>query len=170
MLTLSKRFRRRAQQRMSLVRMRSRPVTGPRARLRPPSHRSDSNLPPTPTDFDHPSRKVVDMSSRTLTLAAAALLALMAGSANAQNAKLTWGPAPPFLPAGAQFALVSGDPAKAGHYEIELSLPSGYTIPPHWHPTDETVSVKSGHFHYGMGDNIDPKSMKTLNPGQSGTM
>ena len=110
------------------------------------------------------------MSSRTLTLAAAALLGVIAGNANAQNAKLTWGPAPPFLPAGAQFALVSGDPGKAGHFEIQLSMPSGYTIPPHWHPTDETVSVKSGHFHYGMGDKIDTKSMKTMNPGQSGTM
>jgi mannose-6-phosphate isomerase-like protein (cupin superfamily) len=110
------------------------------------------------------------MSSRTLTLAVAALLGVVAGTTQAQNAKLTWGPAPPFLPAGAQFALVSGDPGKAGHFEIQLSMPSGYTIPPHWHPTDETVSVKSGHFHYGMGDKIDSKSMKVMNAGQSGTM
>jgi quercetin dioxygenase-like cupin family protein len=142
----------------------------PWARLRPLRRESDSTRPPTPTDFDHPSQKVVDMSSRILTLAAAALLGVTASSATAQNAKLTWGPAPPFLPAGAQFALVSGDPGKAGHYEIQLSLPSGYIIPPHSHPTDETVTVKSGHFRYGMGDKIDAKSMKTMNPGQSGTM
>ena len=49
-------------------------------------------------------------------------------------------------------------------------MPDGYTIPPHWHPTDETVAVKSGHFRYGMGDKIDSKSMKVMNPGQSGTL
>ena len=106
------------------------------------------------------------MSSRSLTLAVA-LLGVMAGTAQAQKAKLTWGPAPPFLPYGAQFALVSGDPGKAGPFEIQLSMPNGYTIPPHWHPTDEHVTVVSGHFHYGMGDVIDGKSMKNLNKGQS---
>ena len=107
------------------------------------------------------------MSSRTITLAVAALLGVMAGSSQAQKAKLTWGPAPPFLPAGAQFALVSGDPGKAGPYELQLSMPNGYTIPPHWHPTDEHVTVVSGHFHYGMGDRIDSKTMKSLDKGQS---
>jgi quercetin dioxygenase-like cupin family protein len=116
------------------------------------------------------------MSSRILPLVVVAL-ALTAAPSHAQKtekaekaAKLNWGPAPPFLPAGAQFALVSGDPAKPGPYEIELSMPRGYTIPPHFHPTDEHVAVKSGHFHYGMGDKIDPKSMKVLNKGQSETM
>lgn len=107
------------------------------------------------------------MSSRSFTLTVAALLGVMAGTAQAQNAKLTWGPAPPFLPSGAQFALVSGDPGKAGPFEIQLSMPNGYTIPPHWHPTDEHVTVVSGHFHYGMGDRIDGKTMKSLEKGQS---
>ena len=111
------------------------------------------------------------MSSRTLSLALATLLVASAATAHAQKtAKLKWGPAPPFLPAGAQFALVSGDPGKAGPFEIELSLPNGYVIPPHSHPTDETVAVKSGHFRFGMGDKIDKKAEKTLNPGQSGTL
>jgi hypothetical protein len=137
--------------------------------LRPPPDRTDSILPPTPTVIDHHSLKG-HMSSRTLTLAVAALLGVMAGTAQAQKAKLTWGPAPPFFPTGAQFALVSGDPGKSGPYEVQLSMPNGYTIPPHWHPTDETVTVKSGHFRYGMGDKIDSKSMKVMNPGQSGTL
>ncbi|PYP80413.1 MAG: hypothetical protein DMD35_04715 [Gemmatimonadetes bacterium] len=110
------------------------------------------------------------MSSRTLTLAVAALLGVMAGTSQAQKAKLTWGPAPPFLPSGAKFALVSGDPGKTGPFEIELSMPNGYTIPPHWHPTDENVAVKSGEFRFGMGDKIDTKSMKALKPGQSGSL
>src|SRR3954464_865632 len=115
-------------------------------------------------------REVV-MSSRILPLLAVVALALTATPSNAQKAaKLSWGPAPPFLPAGARFALVSGDPSKSGPYEIRLDLPSGYMIAPHTHPTAETVTVKSGHFMYGMGDKADKKVEKTLTVGQSNTM
>ena len=111
------------------------------------------------------------MSSRFLTLVAAVALALTATPSHAQKAaKLSWGPAPPFLPAGVKFAVVSGDPAKAGPFEIELSMPSGYAIPPHSHPTAEAVAVKSGHFVYGMGDKVNPKAEKTMTAGQSGTL
>lgn len=113
------------------------------------------------------------MSSRRFTtLALAALLAASTASAQAaqKSAKLQWGPAPPFLPAGAKFALVSGDPGKAGPFEVQLDMPNGYVVPPHWHPTDETVAVKSGHFRFGMGEKIDAKAEKTLRPGQSGTL
>ena len=117
------------------------------------------------------------MSSRILSLVVVAL-ALTATPSLAQQhaqhaapaAKLNWGPAPPFLPAGARFALVSGDPSKSGPYEIRLDLPSGYKIAPHMHPTAETVTVKSGHFMYGMGDKADRKAEKTLTAGQSNTM
>ncbi|HEX7978152.1 MAG TPA: cupin domain-containing protein [Gemmatimonadaceae bacterium] len=118
------------------------------------------------------------MSSRILPLVAVVALALTATPSRAQQhaqhaekaAKLSWGPAPPFLPAGAKFAIVSGDPSKSGPYEVELSLPNGYLIPPHTHPTPETVTVKSGHFVYGMGDKVNAKTEKTMNPGQSGTL
>lgn len=108
------------------------------------------------------------MSSRILPLVAAVALALTATPSQAQKAaKLSWGPAPPFLPAGAKFAVVSGDPGKAGPFEIQLSMPNAYSIPPHSHPTAEIVTVKSGHFHYGMGDKVDHKTMKNINTGQT---
>lgn len=109
------------------------------------------------------------MSLRTATLAAAALLAaLYSAPAHAQKAaKLTWGPAPPVLPAGAKMAVVSGDPGKPAPFVVQLDMPNGYVVPPHFHPTDEHVSVKTGHFRYGMADKIDEKAMKSLRPGQS---
>ena len=112
------------------------------------------------------------MSSRILPLVVAVALALTATPSHAQTGRRSsrWGPAPPFLPAGAKFALVSGDPGKAGPFEIELDMPSGYMIPPHTHPTAETVAVKSGHFVYGMGDKVDEKAEKTMTKGQSATM
>src|SRR5262245_7386243 len=51
-----------------------------------------------------------------------------------------WGPAPPALPAGAQIAVLSGDPSKAEPFTIRLKAPDGYKIMPHWHPTDENVT------------------------------
>jgi hypothetical protein len=55
-----------------------------------------------------------------------------------------WGPAPPKLPAGAQIAVLAGDPTKPVPYTIRLNFPANYAIPAHWHPTDENVVVVSG--------------------------
>src|SRR5689334_25428401 len=43
---------------------------------------------------------------------------------------LQWGPAPAVFPAGAQLAVVSGDPSKAGKFVIQLKMPDGYKIAP----------------------------------------
>ncbi len=86
------------------------------------------------------------------------LVALVAGSAaQAQmNPKdLKWGAAPPGLPAGAQLAVLSGDPGKEGMFTIRLKLPANYTVAPHQHPTDELVTVVDGQMSVGMGDTLD---------------
>ena len=85
--------------------------------------------------------------------------------ANVQEAQ--WGPAPPFLPPGAQIAVLSGDPTKATAYAVRLKFPANYAIPAHSHPTDENVIVVSGAFTLGMGDKLmkDSAGNKTLQPG-----
>jgi ChrR Cupin-like domain len=65
-----------------------------------------------------------------------------------------WGPAPPMLPAGAQIAVLAGDPTKPVPYTLRLKFPANYTIPPHSHPTDEHVVVISGALTFGMGDTL----------------
>ena len=65
-----------------------------------------------------------------------------------------WGPAPPMLPAGAQIAVLAGDPTKAVAYTIRLKFPANYAIPAHSHPTDENVAVVSGAVTFGMGDKL----------------
>jgi len=84
--------------------------------------------------------------------------------------KIQWGPAPPMLQPGAQFAVLSGDPGKAGPFIIRLKLPDGYKIMPHWHPTTENVTVISGEFHAAMGDKFDENSMTTLPAGSVAVM
>jgi quercetin dioxygenase-like cupin family protein len=78
-----------------------------------------------------------------------------------------WGPAPPMLPAGAEIAIVSGDPGKSAPYTVRLKFPAHYNIPAHSHPTDENVAVVSGALTLGMGDKLDKqaKGNATLAPG-----
>jgi quercetin dioxygenase-like cupin family protein len=73
-----------------------------------------------------------------------------------------WGPAPPFIPAGAQIAVLAGDPTKPAPYAVRLKFPANYTIAPHSHPTDENVVVTSGSFTIGMGDTLSKTSGKTM--------
>jgi hypothetical protein len=77
-----------------------------------------------------------------------------------------WGPAPPVVAKGAQAAVLDGDPFKDGSsYTLRLKMPDGYRIAPHWHPTDENVTVISGTLGAGMGDKFDPAAGKFLKPG-----
>jgi quercetin dioxygenase-like cupin family protein len=82
-----------------------------------------------------------------------------------EGAQVKWGAPPPVLNKGAQFAVLSGDPGKEGPFVIRLRMPAGYKIAPHWHPTDEHVTVLSGTFSLGMGDTLDAKAAKPLAPG-----
>ena len=80
-------------------------------------------------------------------------------------ADIKWGPAPPFLPAGARFTVLQGDPSKEGVYTVRIEMPVGYYIPPHSHPTDEDVTVISGSLELGMGDAPNPATSMTLPAG-----
>jgi hypothetical protein len=64
---------------------------------------------------------------------------------------LKWGEAPSVLPKGAQLAVITGDPGKAGPYVIRVKIPAGYQIPAHWHSTAENLTVLSGTVNVGMG-------------------
>jgi hypothetical protein len=79
--------------------------------------------------------------------------------------EVKWGPAPPVLQKGAMLAVVSGNPTTAGPFVIRLKVPAGYKIAPHWHPTDENVTVISGTFALGMGEKFDETKMKDLPAG-----
>ena len=98
--------------------------------------------------------------------AATAAKPAMAKAVALAPSDITWGPGPASLPAGAQMAVLDGDPSKAGMpFVIRAKFPDGYRIAPHWHPTDENVSVLSGTFLVGMGDTFNDKSMTTLAAG-----
>jgi len=79
---------------------------------------------------------------------------------------IPWGPPPPFVDAGAQLAVIEGNPAaSSGDYTVRLKMPDGYRIAPHWHPQRENVTVISGTFKVGMGDVFDKEKMGTFPAG-----
>jgi quercetin dioxygenase-like cupin family protein len=79
---------------------------------------------------------------------------------------IKWGPAPPGLPPGAQMAVLVGDPTKAGApYVTRAKLPDGYKVPPHWHPSDENVTVLQGTLLMGQGEKFDPSKAEELPAG-----
>ena len=108
-------------------------------------------------------------------LSFAASLVLLCGIAGAQEAKpmhvlmapadVKWGDPPPVFEKGMSFAVVSGDPGKPGVFVVMAKVPAGYKIAPHWHPTDENVTVLSGTFAFGMGEKMDAASMKEIPAG-----
>jgi quercetin dioxygenase-like cupin family protein len=72
---------------------------------------------------------------------------------------------PPSLPKGAKFAVLSGDPTKAGLFVMRLKFPADYKIMPHLHPADEHVTVLSGALFVSRGDAFDPQKAKELPEG-----
>jgi quercetin dioxygenase-like cupin family protein len=93
-----------------------------------------------------------------LALASIPIAAIAADDhhATVQSDGLKWS-APAAYGAGAQIAVVKGDPTKEGMYVVRLKVPAGFKIPAHTHPNDENVTVLSGSFNIGTGEKLDEK-------------
>ena len=83
---------------------------------------------------------------------------------------IKWGAAPSSLPAGAEAAVLYGDPAKEGMFALRIKAPKGFRIPPHTHPKPEVITVISGKFSLGMGAKADRASVETLPAGSFSSM
>lgn len=79
--------------------------------------------------------------------------------------QVTWAAGPPSLAAGAQAAMLHGDPTQEGVFVMRLKLPAGFRIAPHTHPKPEIVTVISGAFNVGMGDVADKARAQQLPAG-----
>ncbi|HTI06692.1 MAG TPA: cupin domain-containing protein [Gemmatimonadales bacterium] len=105
---------------------------------------------------------------RRLSIAVVALAipcVLHAQGPVASAAAVKWGPAPDFVPKTARFAVIQGDPSKSSVYTIRLRFPDKFRFPPHFHPTDEHVTVLAGQFIVGMGDTLKVRSGTRLTAG-----
>src|SRR5512134_1587027 len=63
----------------------------------------------------------------------------------------------PSLPPGAKIAVIEGSMNEAVPFTVRIRLPANYKLPAHWHPAVERVTVLSGIFNMGVGDELDPQ-------------
>ena len=80
-------------------------------------------------------------------------------------AEIQWRPAPAVLPAGAQGAVLYGDPTKDGLFAMRFKLPKGYRVAPHTLSKAGTFTMISGTFRIGMGEKADPSKARAMPAG-----
>lgn len=78
---------------------------------------------------------------------------------------MKWGPGSEAFPAGMKMVVMSGDPTSTGFVSVRAKFPPGYVVPPHWHPSDEHVTILSGSLYFGMGDKVDTKTATLVKQG-----
>ncbi len=101
---------------------------------------------------------------------AASLFATSAGVADMTGHRmvtasdLKWADVPS-LPPGAKIAVIEGPMTEAVPFTIRLKFPANYKIPAHSHPAVERVTVLSGTFYMGVGEELNPEKTMPLHAG-----
>ena len=83
---------------------------------------------------------------------------------------IEWQDGPASLEPGAEFAVLEGDPSQAQVFTLRIKMPDGYQISPHWHPAVERVTVLSGVFNLGSGEELDTENTTRLEAGSYTSM
>jgi hypothetical protein len=65
-------------------------------------------------------------------------------------------------------AILEGNPNKEGPFVFRLKIPDGYRVPPHTHPKMERVTVISGTFNIGMGEEFNQDATMPMPAGTYG--
>jgi hypothetical protein len=97
-------------------------------------------------------------------------IAAARSAGDAAAAAVNWQPGPPGLPPGARFALLEGDPAKAGAFRFRLEMPDSYEVRPHYHPVSESIEVLEGTMLMGRGREWDDSKLQPLAAGEQADM
>ena len=66
---------------------------------------------------------------------------------------------------GTSLVLLEGDPQSEGFYIQRLKFPPGAVTRPHYHDQDRYVTVISGTWYTGIGENVDRENAVPLGPG-----
>lgn len=66
---------------------------------------------------------------------------------------------------GQRRAVLFGDPRKAGPFTQRVRFPPNSLNPPHTHPDDRQVTVLSGTWYLGQGNEIDREKAIKVSPG-----
>jgi quercetin dioxygenase-like cupin family protein len=72
---------------------------------------------------------------------------------------------PNSLPAGAQLAVVYGNPFKPGLYVMLAKFPANWKNPPHTYPIEQVATVLSGTVYSGLGKTYDSNKLRMFPTG-----
>ncbi len=107
-------------------------------------------------------RRLLLMLGLSLLVLTLTSMAQQASPRVVHEALLRWQPTE--IP-GLQSTIVSGDPGAKGPFVIRLRSIRQVIVPPHWHVTDEHITVLNGSVALGFGDRYDPKALQRLRTG-----
>jgi quercetin dioxygenase-like cupin family protein len=84
-----------------------------------------------------------------------------------RSGELKWMP----IIKGCEIAVVEGNlDSESQPFVARFHCTDGAKTPPHWHPTDENITVLKGAFLIGMGESFDESKLQTMNFGNFMTM
>lgn len=66
---------------------------------------------------------------------------------------------------GVRMAVLYGDVQAEGPFAFRLAVPDGFSMGPHTHPVVEHMTVISGRFFVGLGENVDRSAARAYGPG-----
>jgi quercetin dioxygenase-like cupin family protein len=120
-------------------------------------------------------RREIRMLTRRLALVLCCLaLAALAHRLHAQAephavsttpSEMRWSAQGGLAMAGMEQANLVGNPSKHGPYTLRLKFPAGYKLAPHTHPDDREVTILSGTWYIGYGQQFDEAALKALPAG-----
>jgi len=117
-----------------------------------------------PDHLIHRAAVLAATATLTATLAAPATLAQDA-HVLIESDDFSYEAGPASLAEGSEYAVLYGDPGSDGVFAMRLKLPDGFRIAPHFHQQPEIVTVISGAFRIGMGEDADAAAGTLLDPG-----
>ena len=80
--------------------------------------------------------------------------------------EVKWQNPPPEMGEGWQLAVLEGDISQTGvPYTMRTRTPDGFLVPPHWHATEEYLTVIEGILIVGFGEKVDPATERELPAG-----
>lgn len=86
------------------------------------------------------------------------------------DGEIEWQEAPASLEPGGEVAILEGDPGEDGVFTMRIKMPDEYYIAPHEHPNVERVTVISGRFLLGQGEEMDRDATTALEAGSYTSM
>jgi quercetin dioxygenase-like cupin family protein len=93
----------------------------------------------------------------------------MSGHVMVTPDQVQWSDAPSIGP-GVKIAVIEGTMKDESPFTALIKFPADFKVPVHTHPVTERVTVLSGNFYLGIGNEFDRAKAKTLPPGSVALM